>query len=215
MSVVVILLGIVIVAVGVIMSVVVVSVAFIGLAFLVWILLGQLGALEPVGDAAGEMVLRFMRGEGKRHGALQVIVGQRCCKLRERFDKHRSLFRQLLRPDDGGKQGHKALDLSGIARHDALPFMQTLMQCMNVDLIQQIDGRDGVKDGIRQTLSGYFVLIHIQFCDPTFKAGDARGQRFEAGGFLLLARCVAIVRQRCGQPGIRKVEHDGCGNEQK
>ena len=104
---------------------------------------------------------------------------------------------------------HEAPELSGIARHDAIPFMQALMQRIDVDLVEQIDGGDGVENGIGEPLRGDFILVRFQFCDPILKAGDALGQRFESGRLVLLAGCVSFAGKGRGDPGSDIEESEG------
>ena len=54
-------------------------IAIVGFLCLVGIPLHRYqGAVKPVGDVAGEVMLRFVGGRGKGYGILQVIVGKRC-----------------------------------------------------------------------------------------------------------------------------------------
>ena len=52
-------------------------ISIVGFVCLVGILLHRhQGAVKPVGDVAGEVMLRFVRGRGKGNGAFQIVIGQ-------------------------------------------------------------------------------------------------------------------------------------------
>ena len=78
------------------------------------------------------------------------------------------------------------------------------MQRVDVDLVHQIDGGDGVKDGISVFLGGNFILLQFQFSDPILKVGDALGQGFESGDFVLVAGGVSFTGIGRGSRGSGK-----------
>ena len=99
--------------------------------------------------------------------------------------------------------------MPGVTRHDAVPVLQTFVQRVDVDLVHQIDGGDGVKDGISMFLGGNFILLQFQFSDPILKVGDALGQGFESGYYILVAGGISFTCKGRGNRGSAKVESDG------
>ena len=83
------------------------------------------------------------------------------------------------------------------------------MQRMDVDLVEQIDGGDGVENGIGEPLRGNFILVHFQFCDPILEVGDVLGQRFKRDDFIFLAGGVSFAGKGRGDHGSGIEESEG------
>ena len=58
-------------------------------------------------------------------------------------------------------------------------------------------------------LGGNFILLQFQFSDPILKVGDALGQGFESGDFILVAGGISFTCKGRGNRGSAKVESDG------
>ena len=58
-------------------------------------------------------------------------------------------------------------------------------------------------------LGGNFVLLQFQFSDPILKVGDALGQGFESGYYILVAGGISFTCKGRGNRGSAKVESDG------